>query len=224
MIKPAMIHESPWDKQIFGIDSYELAEATLENFQFTKNHPGHYTARVHPLASKALLHQFGFYYCDSLLEPFCTKETFISAEDSRCSFSQDHCLEDLLPISHEAFIFGRFNRDFNLSVEKPKNRYDQWLSQLHSENKVYSLLMDNALAGFIAIEENRLILHALDSKFRGQGLAKKLWTPVCRALLSKDFTEIKSSISATNLAAVNLYGALGFKFRNPLDIYHKFTP
>ena len=64
------MHESPWDKKIFGIDSYELAEATLEKFQFTKNHPGHYPARVHPLASKALLHQFGFYYCDSLLEPF----------------------------------------------------------------------------------------------------------------------------------------------------------
>ena len=84
--------------------------------------------------------------------------------------------------------------------------------------------MDNALAGFIAIEENPLILHALDPKFRGQGLAKKLWTPVCSALLNKDFTEIKSSISATNLAAVNLYGSLGFRFRNPIDIYHKFTP
>jgi hypothetical protein len=44
---------------------------------------------------------------------------------------------------------------------------------------------------------------------------------VCADLARQGARELTSSISATNLAAANLYRALGFRFRNPIDIYHR---
>jgi hypothetical protein len=55
-------------------------------------------------------------------------------------------------------------------------------------------------------------------------MAKFLWTPVCQALFDAGASEIVSSISAANLAVVNLYSSLGFRFRNAVDIYHRLTP
>ena len=53
------------------------------------------------------------------------------------------------------------------------------------------------------------------------GIAKYLWGAVCADLVRHGARELTSSISATNLAALNLYVALGFRFRNPVDVYHR---
>ena len=36
--------------------------------------------------------------------------------------------------------------------------------------------------------------------------------------------EVKSSISAANIAVLNLYASLGFSFSKPQDIYHRLVP
>jgi len=65
------------------------------------------------------------------------------------------------------------------------------------------------------------VLHALGAKHRGRGLARHLWSAVCAELARQGALELTSSISATNLAALNLYVSLGFRFRNPVDVYHR---
>jgi ribosomal protein S18 acetylase RimI-like enzyme len=44
---------------------------------------------------------------------------------------------------------------------------------------------------------------------------------MCAELARQGAPELTSSISATNLAALNLYVSLGFRFRNPVDVYHR---
>ena len=56
---------------------------------------------------------------------------------------------------------------------------------------------------------------------RGRGLAKYFWSAVCRHLFEQGQAEIRSSISFTNIAVINLYSSLGFRFRKPVDIYHR---
>jgi len=220
---PTNIHESPWDQKAFGIPCYEIDGFNPESGQWAQQHPGHYTTRVSPLANKQVLEQYGFYYCDTLIEPFCSQEQFIAHQDKRTSLSQAVTLEDLLRISKQAFIFGRFHKDFNISNTMADQRYDDWLTQLFNEGKVTGLLFNSQLAGFIAVDNSHLVLHALHSEFRGQGIAKFLWSDVCSKLFASGVGEISSSISAANLAAVNLYSSLGFKFRNAQDIYHRLT-
>ena len=220
---PTNIHESPWDQKVFGIPCYEIDGFTPESAQWAQQHPGHYTARISPLANKQALEQQGFYYCDTLIEPFCSKEQFVAHQDKRASLSKVVALEDLLQISKQAFSFGRFHKDFNLSKTLADQRYDDWLTQLYKEGKVIGLHFDEKLVGFIAVDNSHLVLHAMHSQFRGQGIAKFLWSAVCTELFASGSAEISSSISAANLAAVNLYSSLGFRFRNAKDIYHRLT-
>jgi len=220
---PTNIHESPWDQKVFGIPCYEIDGFNLESGQWAQQHPGHYTTRVSPLVNKQVLEQYGFYYCDTLIEPFCSLEQFVVHQDKRTSLSKAVALEDLLAISHQAFTFGRFHKDFNISKALADKRYDQWLTQLHNEGRVTGLFFDGKLVGFIAVDNSHLVLHAMHPQFRGQGIAKFLWSALCTELFASGIGEISSSISAANLAAVNLYSSLGFRFRNAQDIYHRLT-
>lgn len=213
----------PWDTAAFGIRSYEATAVNLEALKMTKQLQGHYTVRVDPLTSKRSLHDHGFYYCDTLIEPYCTETFFVPFDIMDVSISEVPALECLLKICNGAFSHGRFHRDFNVSEVQANLRYNNWLEQLHKAGKVRSLLYRDELAGFIAVDDNKLVLHALAEALRGRGLAKYLWTPVCRALFDAGHAEVTSSVSAANLAVVNLYARLGFRFRNPVDIYHRLT-
>lgn len=223
MTFPPSFKHSPWDSAVFGMDAYEITDLSLESMEMALRVSGHYTVRVDPLESKQLLYEYGFYYCDTLIEPYCTAEKFIAFDDLAVGMSQNIDLEPMLAICHGAFSHGRFHRDFNLSRDQADRRYDNWLAQLHEAGKVYGLQYQGELAGFIAVDGNRLVLHAIASSLRGRGLAKLFWTPVCRSLFEQGWNELVSSVSATNLAVVNLYATLGFRFRNPVDLYHRLT-
>ena len=213
---------TPWDRAVFGFKTYEIQTVTQEVLEAVQNLPGHFTVKVSSLSSKKLLDQYGFYYCDTLIEPYCDKKNFISHEDNRISLSKEVDVESLVRLTHGSFI-GRFHRDFNVDPERADARYDQWLRQLDREGKVTSLLYSQELAGFFASLDNHIVLHALGESFRNRGLAKFFWTPACLELFSKGFEEITSSVSISNARALNLYLSLGFKLRRPLDVYHRWV-
>jgi RimJ/RimL family protein N-acetyltransferase len=223
MMLPASFKPSPWDSSVFGVDTYEIKELSREVLIAAACTPGHYTVRVDPLASKKLLHEYGFYYCDTLIEPYCNVDRFFASDDAAVRITREVSLAPLLMICHGAFSHGRFHRDFNISRVMADSRYDNWLTHLHGAGKVYGIMYNHELAGFIATEGNRLVLHAIAEQFRGQGLAKFMWSPVCRALFNQRCVEVVSSVSAANLAIVNLYASLGFRFRNPVDLYHRLS-
>lgn len=205
------------------MDAYELTTPSRELLEIAVSTPGHYTVRVDPLTPKHLLHEFGFYYCDTLIEPFCMAERFLAFDAVDAVVTHDVALEPLLRICHGAFSHGRFHRDFSLPMTQSDRRYDNWLVQLHDAGKVFGLQYQGELVGFVAVEGNRLVLHAIADSIRGKGLAKFLWTPVCRTLIEQGCDELVSSVSASNLAVLNLHTTLGFRFRNPADLYHRLT-
>lgn len=217
------IRRIEWDSAVFDRDCFEIDRLDAEALQEAARCPGHYTVKVDALASKVLLHQHGFYYCDTLVEPFCTRERFTGHADARAQFSRDTALDAVLKICRGAFSHGRFHRDFHLATAQADLRYDNWLRQLHAAGHVYGLVFEGRLAGFIAVDGGRLALHAVAAEFRGRGIAKYLWTAVCADLYRQGHAELSSSISAANVAAANLYATLGFRFRRPIDVYHRWT-
>lgn len=212
-----------WDSAAFGRNCYEIGHLCETVLRDATQQPGHYAIKVDPLQSKALLHQYGFYYCDTLLEPFCPRASFVVHPDARARFTRDTPLEEVLAICHGAFAHGRFHRDFNLPPQQADLRYDNWLRQLHAAGGVYGLLFEDRLAGFIAVNAHQLVLHAVAGPFRGKGIAKYLWSAVC-ADLYRHYPVLCSSISASNISAANLYRSLGFRLRHPVDVYHRWTP
>lgn len=217
------INATPWDAAAFGLHTAEITQYSAQALQMASAIPGHYTIKVDPLASKQLLHEYGFYYCDTLLEPHCVAARLNGTRHAQATVSRRAAWEELLPICHGAFAHGRFHRDFNLDSTRADLRYDNWLQDLYQQGKVFGLYWQDALAGFIAYSSNSLVLHAVAQEYRGKGLARFWWSAVCSELFAEGHAEIVSSISAANVAALNLYASLGFAFRNPRDIYHRLV-
>jgi len=218
-----LIERAPWDCAALGMDAFELADASPAALAQVRA-AGHYTVKVDPLASKEALARSGFYYCDTLIEPYCAVGRLSLSPDPAAAFDRAPPLEPLAAICRGAFRHGRFHRDFNVVPSAADRRYESWLASLHAAGKVYGLRWEGEAAGFIAHEGGKLVLHALGERHRGRGRARPLWSAVCGDLARSGAAELSSSISAANLPALNLYCALGFRFRNPLDVYHRVIP
>lgn len=218
-----MIKSTPWDTAAFGMPAWELQEYSIAALQQAVQTAGHHALKVDPLADKRLLHEYGFYYCDTLIEPHCNTARLRRLSHPDATVSKDIDVQQALTICHGAFEHGRFHRDFNLPKAAADLRYDNWLKQLLDAGQVYGLYWQRGLAGFIAYSGNNLVLHALGEQYRGRGLSKYWWSAVCDELLAAGQDEVTSSISASNLAVLNLYASLGFIFKHPQDIYHHMT-
>jgi ribosomal protein S18 acetylase RimI-like enzyme len=217
---------TPWDSRVFGINTFEIVytsdislKETLEKI-FQENRLGHYTVKINPLNNKKILHEFGFYYCDTLIEPYCSSENLVTYQKPGINISDLVDIEQLSNGVYGTFSHGRFHRDFKLKKHLADMRYDSWLRELHQSKNVFGLMIFDQVAGFWGYSDNKILLHALNEEYRGKGLAKYFWSLACQKLFEKGYSELTSSISASNIAVLNLYSSLGFKFRNPLDIYH----
>lgn len=218
-----LLKPTPWDTTVFGMPTWELREYSAAALQQAAQTAGHHTIKVDPLADKRMLHEHGFYYCDTLIEPYCSAMRLRPALHADAATGRDPDAARVLEICHGAFAHGRFHRDFNLAKDAADRRYDNWLGQLLDKRQVYGLYWQGALAGFIGYDGNNLVLHAVAEECRGKGCSKYWWSAVCGELLAAGHDEVKSSISAGNLAVLNLYASLGFSFRNPQDVYHRLT-
>jgi hypothetical protein len=221
IISPESIHPVPWDTQALGINCYEILDYSESIFKDCLNVPGHYSIKIDPRNCKKILHEYGFYYCDTLLEVYCEKKNFISiyAPDVTIALTENY--EPHLKIAKNAFSHDRFHRDFNVAKELADQRYFNWLKEIARNHQLYELKYTDQIAGFIGCIESKIVLLALDKRFQGKGLAKFFWTLVCQDLFANGHDVVLSSISATNLSMVNLCASLGFKFRDPKDIYHR---
>jgi GNAT superfamily N-acetyltransferase len=224
MSETRQIKPVPWDKVAFGFDCFEIVDPDPGLLREALQRPGHYTVKVDPLADKASLQQYGFYYCDTLIEPWCTPDRLIRFAHADTAFSTTVPVEAVVEICRNAFLYGRFHRDFNIDRKKADDRYANWLQELHRDGRVYGLLFKGDVAGFIAHAGGKLVLHAMSPAYRGKGLAKFFWSAVCQHLFEQGHAEIQSSISFVNIAVINLYATLGFRFRRPLDVYHRMVP
>lgn len=213
----------PWDSKVFGIDAFEIREASAEVLAEAAGVPGHFTVRVDPLFPKKPLHESGFYYCDTLIEPYCTANAFNYYGHEKVTISEDVSIAELVAVLAGAFRYDRFHRDFNIEGRSADLRYENWLKDLYFAKNCLGLLFDGQVAGFFCFTQEKILLHALHENFRGRGLAKFFWSAACRKMFDSGHAEIRSSISAANVPVLNLYASLGFRFRNPVDIYHRLT-
>jgi ribosomal protein S18 acetylase RimI-like enzyme len=223
MLNPDHFQAMPWDRAVFGVPCFEITrpdEAALSKASCT---PGHYTVKVDPLADASALERHGFYYTGSLISPRCDQAHFAAHAHPDVSVDAHVQLSEILPMCDNSFDHGRFHRDFNLPAEAATRRYKQWLAQLHAANSVIGLRYQQQTAAFIAHNDGSLLLHAMQADFRGQGLAKYLWSAAIQDIFSQGAREIRSSISPVNLAALNLYASLGFRFDGAQDVYHRLT-
>lgn len=228
MVNATYLSPAPWDVASLGMPAWELREYSTSALELADTVMGHQTIKVDPLADKRALHERGFYYTDTLLETVGTRERLRGIEHAggevaaaHAAVSRDYDIAQAVAICHGAFAHGRFHRDFQVDPASADLRYDNWLRQLAASGQVYGLFANDELAGFIAYSGNALQLHAVAPAWRGRGLAKYWWRDVIVELFDAGHATVTSSISAANMAVVNLYARQGFSFQHPQDVYHR---
>lgn len=214
---------TPWDKRTFKIDTYELTDSNEEALKETDDIEGHFTLKVDPLKNPKQIIEHGFYYMDSLTEPVCQKEDLNVFKRDKISLTQEYNKTDILQIAEDAFMHGRFHRDFNVPNSLADTRYMRWVEDLMAEQNIYSLLYDHELAGFYGFNHDKVLLLGIKKEFQGQGLAKPFTSIGCKKQFDQGFSTLYTSISAANVASLNLFSALGFKLKQTKDVYHKLN-
>jgi GNAT superfamily N-acetyltransferase len=220
-----MIEPAPWDSAALGRPAWELTEYSEAALLHADGFAGHQSIKVDPLADKQALQRHAFYYCDTLLQTGAGPaqlRPLTAPEGIAISSALD--ADAALAICHGAFVHGRYHRDFNVPAAGADRRYDNWLGQLLEAHSVFGLYADGQLAGFIGYSGNQLVLHAVAAQFRGRGLGKYWWRLAVLQLFGAGHAQVGSSISASNIAALNLYASLGFSFNHPQDVYHRLVP
>lgn len=219
-----LLKPTPWDESVFGFPTYEVLSCAESDLEEIKQVSGHFTLKVDPMLPTGDLHKHGFYYCDTLVNPYCAKADLKIHDHPAIAVSGLGCdTDELQAISRTAFTHGRFHRDFNITKELADRRYSRWLKQLLDQGTVLVLRHENEVAGFFGYSGCRIVLHALGERFRGKGLSKYFWSAACLELFRMGHDEIHSSISAYNMPVLNLYASLGFNFRNPVNCYHRLS-
>jgi RimJ/RimL family protein N-acetyltransferase len=225
MSAEGLIEPTPWDARALGVATFEVKRVSAEAMALVARTPGHYTAKVDPLSDKRLLEESGFYYCDTLIEPHCARGALVEHPAGGFTVSREVALDRVMALCHGAFAHDRFHRDFNVPAAAADARYDNWLAQMHAKGQVYGIFLGEELVAFIALVGPRMVLHAVSASRRGTGIAKHAWSAACRHFFDTlALDHLESSVSAANLAVVNLYASLGFRFRNPTDVYHRKVP
>ncbi|UOQ92971.1 GNAT family N-acetyltransferase [Halobacillus shinanisalinarum] len=217
------LKETPWDKRTLNIDTYELASLDVEAFQETMDKEGHFTVKVDPFFDKKVLEEYGFYYADTLLEPKCKRGELKVFEKEGVSIDSNGDKQAILDIAEHAFVHGRFHRDFHIPNELADLRYVRWLEDLYDQNQVYFLYYQGDIAGFFGFENNKVLLLGISKELTGMGLARPFLTSGCLKMLSSGYDELITSVSAINLASLNLFQSIGFKLKGSVDVYHKLN-
>ncbi|GGJ87370.1 hypothetical protein GCM10007063_07290 [Lentibacillus kapialis] len=215
------LRETPWDKRNFNINTYELTDTSEKALQETNENKGHYTLKVSPLENPKPFLQHGFYYVDTLIEPICKKENLTIFDASGISISKTYDRDAILEIAAEAFVHGRFHRDFNIPDSMADKRYMNWVNDLLDAEKIIALKYGNDTAGFYGFDKDKVLLLGIREEYRSRGLAKAYTSLACREQLKAGYDELRTSISAANVASLNLFYNLGFRLKNTIDVYHK---
>lgn len=217
------LRETPWDKRNFNINTYELTSATEEALRETDRLTGHFTLKARPLENSEPFLRHGFYYVDTLIEPVCKKENLTMFEENGVRLSRDYDRKRILDIAEDVFTHGRFHRDFNIPDRMADKRYMNWVNDLLDSGKIMALTYDHDTAGFYGFEEDKVLLLGMREEYRSRGLAKAFTSLACKEQFQSGYDELRTSISAANVASLNLFYALGFRLRNTVDVYHKLN-
>ncbi|WP_254434108.1 GNAT family N-acetyltransferase [Halobacillus sp. Marseille-Q1614] len=218
------LRPTPWDVRNFHIDTFEVTSMEEEALAQTEERKGHYTIKIDPLSNPKRLLDSGFYYVDTLIEPVCKAEKLLNFDQEGITIEERYNLNTVLEIAEKTFHHGRFHRDFNIPNEQADKRYMNWTKDLIEKEQVYALNVQGETAGFYGFEKDKVLLLGMSRKYRGKGLARPFLSAACqKQLIESGSEELTTSISAANVASLNLFYSLGYRLRTTKDVYHKLN-
>ncbi len=234
---------TPWDQSIFkcpvGTISYLCVKhpgdakrdfSIFENWRKTCDY-GLISCRLphNALQESKLLEANGFRFIEMVLHPQITKTQNQTIPDQGLIVSLA-AIEDLpriRAIAEVAFKNERFHVDPLIDPALGNKRYGQWVSNVFNNPAQMLIKIEDAtdLIAFFIYEKlpGGVVywhLTAVSPKLQGKGYGYKVWQQMIRYHYLNGAESISTTISARNIAVLNLYSKLCFQFPPPQMTFH----
>jgi RimJ/RimL family protein N-acetyltransferase len=181
------------------------------------------------LKESMLLEQRGFRFIEMIYRPrlSAVREATFPQDDLEISPATDGDLPTIEQIAGSAFKTDRFHLDPRLDRDFADRRYRRWVrtSLQHPSQRLLKISEAGSIVAFFIVErfpDGRCYWHltAIAPAMQRKGLGKRIWRAMIMRHGSEGIDRIETTISAHNVAALNLYAGLGFRLQPPAMTFH----
>lgn len=236
---------TPWDSKVFGIKTAEIFTddkysdkdnfysdlLSLEKEMVDCGVEFVYT-RIdgNNLYLRKILQDNGYYFAESslnILIPNIQRYIYKKLPKITFTFADISEIEQIKAIARDSFDFGRFHEDPNISIEKSKQRYYNWIDDLVIQKADINVARVNEkIVGFCIQKNNvensysELILGGCSRGFEVYALS--LWNEIFEYNKNIGMRRVKTVVSSSNIGILNLYSYFNFRVEKSLFGFHKF--
>lgn len=172
------------------------------------------------------LQKLGFYIVDTNIQ-FSLFKRIILKNNSNLRFANSSDEPKIRELAKNAFKYSRFNKDPNISNKIASKIKEEWVGNffLGKRGKWMIVVEENSkIKGFLQlIHKNQdtivIDLIAIDQKFRGKGLAKKMISYAYTHCLKRNGS-IEVGTQIDNKPSINLYSKLSFHMNSASYVLH----
>ena len=234
----------PWDTNIFGRTVAEITHFRLideiravQDFTYFEewccsNDVALCSCRINhaELKESIFLENMNFRFIELNYRPYLYNLQNVNIEEYNVHVEEAETgdKEMLADMAYRVYKHGRFQKDPRLMRELGDIRYRQWMLNSFDNpwQRTIKAKLDDEVVAFFVIENPKpghcfWSLVGMAPGFEGQGLGKKISKSMLRQHQRDGIDNITTSISSQNLAALNLYVCLGFRFPVPQMIFHR---
>tara|TARA_B110000240_G_C13510913_1_gene459303 strand:- start:3017 stop:3703 length:687 start_codon:yes stop_codon:yes gene_type:complete len=139
-----------------------------------------------------------------------------------------HSYNQLLSLTLQSGKHSRFNIDKNFKADDYIKLYTEWIDKSISKELAIDIIVkiiDNKIVGFTTLNNKtdslaEIGLVAVDSNYRGLGIARELIQRTIYKAKELNFKSIQVVTQHDNTPAVKLYESTGFRSESIKNIYH----
>ena len=234
---------APWDTGIFGFpvaqierfailepESFEFDYECLETWVNSRN-CGMVSCRLghDRLVESMFLEAKGFRFVEMVLHPEFPDLHRLQIPDQglEIAAADESDLTEIRRIAETAFKDGRFHLDPRIDSRLADSRYGRWVesSLRHPTQQLLKIRDGQTIVGFFIVEiidDCRAYWHltAVSPDHQGKGYGRRTWLAVLQHHVEQGVAAVSTTISARNIAVLNLYSSLNFRFRHPEMTFH----
>ena len=236
----------PWDSELFGFPFFELTGTDIAPSALEEHLP--HWLRSLPVSSSGLVYtkvpatsvavgtalaRHGFYPVETMLTAHRDLSQFQpvmrqTSPPPRLRPATEADLPQMTALAGSAFREDRFHLDPQLPDDKASQRYQHWVENgFRSGDHVFAFEegATGSLIGFFHARQTDpgtidLSLAALDPKCKGTGLGGMMYEAAVLESRERGYNTAETRIVVSNVAVLNLFSRLGFRFRNPVVTFH----
>lgn len=232
-----------WDRDVFGFQVVQVSELKVfdadgaaqdyQGFQEWMNlvHCKVAYARLphQSLAESIFLESKGYRFIEMVLHPVLENLQALSIPKDHLSIEVacERDLPEIERIAASAFGNERYHVDPRLDPKLADLRYARWVRNSFSDpvQRLFRIRDGDRLLAFFIVESRAdgsayWHLTAVAPEWQGKGYGWRIWQAMLRHHQDEGCVRLTTTISARNVAVLNLYSKLGFGFLPPEMTFH----